>query len=147
MDGIGKKRTLIIVTSVIIVTLCFIIIGFYCYDNYYKVDISQFHYTFLSRIVDSPDSKYQISISILKSSQNSEDSYIKGDLHLVSNQRDVPKTIFWQKVNSSDINNKWINGLWLDNWVDVVWLDKETVRINNITVDIFKDVYDYRRNW
>lgn len=146
-----KKRTLRIVTTIIIVTLCLSLIGFYSYDKYYKIDISQFNYSFLSRIVDSPDGKYQISISIFKTSENSEDSYIKGDLVLVSKQIDIPskttKTVFWQKVNSSDIKNKWIDDVCLDNWIDVVWLDKGTVKINNITVDIFKDVYDYRRNW
>lgn len=141
-----KKRTVVIIASVIIVTLCLCLSGLYCYNNYYKIDMSQFNYIFLSRIVDSPDGKYQIYISVLKNSENSEFSYIKGNLYLVSKQGDAPKTIFWQKVNSNDINNKWVNGAWLDNWVDVVWIDKETVRINNITVDIFKDVYDYRRN-
>lgn len=151
MDGIREKRTLIIAISVIIVTLCFSIIGFYCYDNYYKVDKSQFHYTFLARIVDSPDNKYAISIEIYKTSKNSQDSYIEGNLELVSKRRGIPwktiRTIFWQKVKSSDINNKRIGNLRLDNWVDVVWIDKETVRINNISVNIVKDVYDYRRNW
>lgn len=146
-----KKRTLIILTTLITITLCLIIVGFYSYDNYYKIDISQFNYSFLSRIVDSPDGKYQISISIFKTSEDSEDSYIKGDLISVSKQLDVPsktiKTVFWQKVNSSDIKKKCIDDVWLDNWVDVVWLDKDIVKINNITIEIFKDAYDYRRNW
>jgi|GEM_PF-1611227 len=146
-----RKRIFVILTTTIFITLCLVITGFYFYNIYYNIDLSQFNYSFLSRIVDSPDGKFQISISIFKTSEDSEDSYIKGDLISVSKQKDVPsktiKTVFWQKVDSSDIKNKWIDDVWLDNWVDVFWLDEEIVKINNITIEVFRDVYDYRRNW
>lgn len=137
-----KKRILKIFAIILVVALCLGLIGFYVYNNFYRIDRSQFHYIFLSRIVDSPDGKYDISLEILRTTEDSEITYIEGNLIAKSQQRDIPstkvKTIFWQKVNSIDIK---------DNWVDVSWIDNETVKINNITVNIFKDVYDYRRNW
>lgn len=142
-----KKRTLRIIISVMIVTICLCLVGLYCYDKYYRIDTSQFHYTFLSRIVESPDGKHQVFITVYKDSENSEVAYIKGNLNLVSSQKDAPKTIFWQKVNSSDIDNRLINDMLLDNWVDVEWINNDTVKINNITVNIHKDIYDYRRAW
>lgn len=137
-----KKRILKIFAIILVVALCLGLIGFYVYNNFYRIDRSQFHYIFLSRIVDSPNDKYDISLEILRATEDSEITYIEGNLIAKSQQRDIPstkvKTIFWQKVNSIDIK---------DNWVDVSWIDNETVKINNITVNIFKDVYDYRRNW
>lgn len=137
-----KKRKLTIFTIILVVALCLGLIGFYVYNNFYRIDRSQFNYIFLSRIVDSPNDKYEISLDILRTTEDSEITYIEGKLIAKSQQRDIPstkvKTIFWQKVNSIDIK---------DNWVDVSWIDNETVKINNITVNIFKDAYDYRRNW
>jgi len=135
-----KKRILKIFAIISVVVLCLGLIGFYVYNNFYRIDRSQFNYIFLSRIVDSPNGKYAISLDIL--AEDSQITYIEGNLIAKSQQRDIPstkvKTIFWQKVNSIDIR---------DNWVDVSWIDNETVKINNITVNIFKDAYDYRRNW
>lgn len=137
-----KKRILKIFAIISVVVLCLGLIGFYVYNNFYRIDRSQFNYIFLSRIVDSPNGKYAISLDILRTAEDSQITYIEGNLIAKSQQRDIPstkvKTIFWQKVNSIDIR---------DNWVDVSWIDNETVKINNITVNIFKDAYDYRRNW
>lgn len=145
-----KKRILKIFAIILAVALCLGLIGFYVYNNFYRIDRSQFHYIYLSRIVDSPNGKYAITLDILRTTEKSETTYIEGNLIAKSQQIDIPsakvKTIFWQKVNSSDIKNKWIDDVWLDNWVDVNWIDNETVKINNITLNIFNDVYDYRRN-
>jgi hypothetical protein len=134
-----KKKFMFIIIAIV---LCIGLIGFSIYDNFYKIDLTQFEYDFLAQIVPSPDAKYTISIDIYRTTEDSEISYISGLLIRESDNVQIPDTlvkrIFWQKVNSNDIEN---------NWIDVTWLDNETVNINNITVNIFKDVYDYRRQF
>jgi hypothetical protein len=135
-----KKR----IFALIIVVFCIYIIGNNIYNTFYRIDTKQYKYSFLSRIVPSPDDNYQIVVLIEKTTEESEISYIKGSVvkKSINDSGEVSynhyKTILWQKQNSKDI---------VDNMINVEWISNEVVTINNITLNIHKDVYDYRRSW
>lgn len=137
--------------KITILLICVLMSGFFIgkliYNNYYKIDISPFEYIFLSRIVDSPDENYTIMVEIYKTTEDSDLAYIMGTLGTLETGKEYTdsKTIFWQKVNSNSIKEKTIDGLTLANWIDVNWLDNQTININEISLDI-NSVYDYRRD-
>ena len=66
-----------------------------------------------SRIVESPDKKHSVGIDIYKTTDNSDIAYIMGTVGTWAKGKGFTKdskTIFWQKVNSSSIKKKIING-------------------------------------
>lgn len=142
-----NKKYLVILALTFLVCL---LIYNYVYDHYYKIDFTQYKYSATSRGMMSPDKKHFLLVVIYKTSKSSDIAYIGGFMN--SNDKDgnyitQPKTIFWQKVNSSRIKTiKIDDGETLDNWIDdVSWINSQTVHINGISLNINKK-YDYRRN-
>lgn len=122
-------------------------IGNFIYNHYYKIDITPYTYTFLARIVNSDDKQHSVSVTIYKTVEDSDIAYIMGTLGSLDIKKDYSKnvkTIFWQEVSSESIKEKIINDETLANWIEVAWLDSQTVTINGMTVNI-NDIYDYRR--
>ena len=121
----------------------------FVHKNYYEVDTSPYKYIVSSTTVDSPDQKHNVYLIIYRTTQKSDTAYIMGYVQTYGegkkNAKDY-KTIFWQKIKSSNIKTITHHGVALDNWIDVTWIDNENVNINGISVNINRG-YDYRRDW
>lgn len=145
-DLMPKKKIILVSATVVLSGIIVFSIFTYIYDNYYKIDTSPFSYSFLARYGESPNGEYSASIKIYRTVKDSDISYIMGNVSRLDSHRNVidTKTIFWQKVESASVNNKKVNGMVLDDWVDFNWVDSQTVFINGITLNI-KNKYDYRR--
>lgn len=142
-----NRKTTVIFLAILLSIIAIFLICKIIYNHYYKIDLANYTYSFYSRAVQSPDKKHSISIIIHKTTQDSDTAYIMGILGASDNNGGYTKgtrTIFWQKVNSNSIKDKTINNVLLSNWIDVTWLDLQTVQINGITLNI-NNTYDYRR--
>ena len=141
-----RNRKKVFIIAVAFFLLAFVI-GTTIYNSFYKIDLNKFEYNFLSRIVDSPDNKHSIIINIHRTNKDAATSYIRGTLETTDNTNyKSSKLIFWQEVKTDDHQNKTINGLLMQDWVDVEWIDSQNVKINGISITT-KQVYDYRRDW
>lgn len=143
----NKKNVVVLISILLFITVSSLV-GNFIYSRYYKIDFTPYTYVFQSNIADSPDKEHSVSVTIYKMDEDSEIAYIMATLGSLDNNGGYSKnakTIFWQEVNSDSIKQKTINGETLANWIDVTWLNSQTIKINSITFDI-KDAYDYRRN-
>lgn len=138
-----SKKIIIVFASIVLLAGAFSIWK-YIYNTYYMIDTSPFKYSFQSGGGKAPDKKHSVVIDIYKTTENSDIAYIMGTLN--TSGSDEIKTIFWQKIDSSSIKEKTINGITFDNWIDITWLDAENVNIDGISVNI-NHGYDYRRDW
>lgn len=135
-----------IAMSIMIIVTCFFAAAA-VYNNLYKIDTSSLRYNFLARIVDSPDSQYSLSINIRRTAENSDVTFIQGHLYSSKDDHKNSRVIFWQKVHTAEIQTHQVDeSTVLDNWVDVEWVDSQTVMINHIEVNLGKG-YDYRRSF
>ena len=137
-----KKLILIVLILIVVIFTCYSL-----YNNYYKIDITNYKFSFLAHITESPDEKYRLSITIYKENKESNTAYIMANIRkLPENKQSQAKTIFWQEVESDTL--KYINkdGTTYDYWVDNFWINSETVSIKGIPLNINRDTYDYRRN-
>lgn len=76
----------------------------------------------------SPDKKYTITI-YLNNGGATTDFAILGVLK--NNKTKISKNIYWQYHCET---------------ANIEWLDDKTVKINNVTLDVSKDTYDYRNS-
>lgn len=89
--------------------LILLIVGYKIYNNkpVNEIDTSLCHIEYGVRYgLDSPDNKHTVIVDICKEDKSSNESYIKGEL-VVSKDRGyhVLKTIYWEKVASSEVSN------------------------------------------
>ena len=133
-----KRKVLIFLIIILIMSVTKV------YNKFYRIDVTDYRYNFQGQMIDSPDDKYQIRISILKLDENSKDAYIMGELvkkkyiepnNLLISDKNT-KIIYWDKVNSNDID---------DNILDIEWLDDSNIKIKDKVLNINYDKYDYRR--
>lgn len=140
------KNPKIKIISVIILVVVFSI-SYFIYNSYYKIDVSSFSY-FLTRLVESPDKQYSVKVDILKNPKENHSAYIMGTLGIrdEGGGYSIKSIIFWQKVDSSIIKEKTINGeVMYDFLIDADWVNEQTININGIQLNI-NDAYDYRRD-
>ena len=106
-------------------------------------DINNYKYNFQGQMIDSPNDKYHVRITILKVDEESKEAYIMWSLvkkiyiepnnFLISDKN--TKIIYWNKVNSDDIG---------DNIIDIEWLDDSNIKIEDKVLNINYNKYDYR---
>lgn len=111
------------------------------YDRYYKISLTSFNRSTLIGVAKSPDGKHEV--------KSDKRVYVEGN---PAEAKDGETAGYLLCVVTNTENQEYREILWLNNFssdhVTVEWLDNRTVRINNlITLDIYKDMYDYRRNW
>lgn len=131
------------------------------YNQFYRIDMSSLTIGYSGGEFDSPDDKYQMRMVIWLKEEDDSVAYIMGTLvtkvYLAENHTLISdknsKVIFWNRVNSSEYitytiaDNVNSNGKDVtDNFMDVEWLDEQTIRIEDITLNVKKEVFDYRRN-
>lgn len=78
--------------------------------------------------VESPNGNYKINAYISGGNATVAES-IRCELQY-NNSKLSPKNIYWQYRESS---------------ANILWLDDTNVKINSITLDVTKDVYDFRK--
>jgi hypothetical protein len=142
-----KKKKLMIIFTTLVLSLTVLFSTVYCvYNKFYKIDVRHFEFSILARAGNSPDKKHDIGIWIYRTTEENDISYIMGRVYKVDNNGDEKdgKIFFWQKVKTSSIMNKTVNGMVIDNWVDFNWVDAQTIYINGITLNS-NSTYDYRR--
>ena len=140
-----KRKVLIAVVIGLIISFG----GSFIYNNYFRIDETRFQWGFLSRLVNSPNDEYVVSVSLLRTEEYSDITYIRGVIQNLNepNPRMEPgRTVFWQRVETDSIGVKYVGDIILFNWVEVEWIDERTVEINGITVDINRR-YDFRRDF
>lgn len=115
-------------TKILIIVVLLLIPVYFIYKFFFSMSAlpnGEFLYQ-----VDSPNKEYTINIYVVSASATVADS-IRAELVFNDRISKRPKNIYWQYRQS---------------WVDVVWLDNVTVNINGITLDVRKDIYDFRRS-
>lgn len=133
-----KRKVLIFLIIILIMSVTKV------YNRFYRIDVTDYKYNFQGKMIDSPNDKYQIRITILKVEEDSKEAYIMGRLvkkiyiepnNLLVSDKNT-KIIYWDKVNSNDID---------DNILDIEWLDDSNIKIEDKILNINYDKYDYRR--
>ena len=133
-----KRKVLIFLIIILIMSVTKV------YNKFYRIDVTDYRYNFQGQMIDSPNDKYQIRITILKVEEDSKEAYIMGRLvkkiyiepnNLLISDKNT-KIIYWDKVNSNDID---------DNILDIEWLDDSNIKIEDKVLNINYDKYDYRR--
>lgn len=135
-----KRKRLIILFLILLIS----ILGIGVYNKFYRIDVNNYKYNFQGQMIDSPNDKYQVRITILKVDEESKEAYIMGSLvkkiyiepnNLLISDKNT-KITYWNKVNSDDIG---------DNIIDIEWLDDSNIKIEDKVLNINYDKYDYRR--
>lgn len=119
------QKTRKIFRRILLITLllCF---GYGFYYLFY--DMSNLPQGIFISSVNSPNNEYTVK-SYLYNGGATTGYAVR--VELINNKTDKTKNIYWQyKIDKSEI----------------VWLDNETVRINGIKLNIYKDRYDWRRH-
>jgi hypothetical protein len=129
------------------------IIGFWVYNSFFKIDLNQFHYDMCVMNSVSPDGMHQIELDIVGEVDELREE--KGKIVGEKNDTYYEYARLWYDptvdkngcTNWTDKNSKII--YWQKNCTDnqVQWIDNEHVKINGVTLNIYKDTYDYRRSW
>ncbi|MEW8974342.1 MAG: DUF5412 family protein [Tissierellaceae bacterium] len=133
---------------IVAIIAAIVFIGYNIYNNYYHIDTSNYRFSFLAHLEESPDEKHRMSINIYKENRESDTAYIMANItKLPRNREDKTKIIFWQEVKNDTLKHTTKDGIVYDYWVDNYWIDSETVSINGIQLNINRDKYDYRRKW
>ncbi len=128
------------------IVIVIIFISYSVYNNYYRIDITNYRFSFLAHLIKSPDENYRMGITIYKENKESDTAYIMADINkLPDNKKNLAKTIFWQEVKSDTLKHMDKDGTIYSYWVDNYWVDSETVSINGIQLNVNEDKYDYRR--
>ncbi|WP_376778008.1 DUF5412 family protein [Tissierella praeacuta] len=123
------------------IVIVIIFISYSVYNNYYRIDITNYRFSFLTHLIKSPDENHRMGITIYKENKESDTAYIMAGIHkLPDNEKDLGKTIFWQEVKSDTLKHMDKDGTIYDYWVD-----SETVSINGIQLNVNRNKYDYRR--
>jgi len=148
------KRKVKIISSIVLSAILVFLIHNFVYHHYFKQDITQFRYGFSAGSAISPNEQHSVHLVIKRAEMDSDVSYIVGWLNFAGNAHPYnngwaesePRIIFWQRVETDSINEKvFDDGLVIENWIDLEWMDNDTVYINGTNVNINRG-FDYRRN-
>lgn len=168
-----KRKVKIMIFVVLSAIIVFSVYTF-VYNHFFRQDITQFRYGFSAGSAISPDEQHSVHVVIERAERDSDISYIVGWLNFANNDypdnrwaSSEPRIIFWQRVETESIGYKildesdWYNeieswtsigsekddivGRVIDNWIELAWIDNNTVYINGINVSINRG-FDYRRN-
>lgn len=123
-----KKRKWIIPLAITL--CCFIaIIGLITYGVYWAFfDIQRIDGQEVITICESPDSSYTVT-AYLNSGGATTAFSVLGTVR--NNKTERERNIYWNyRCTTANIN----------------WVDDNTVNINGVTLDVRKDIYDYRRH-
>ena len=154
--------------GLIIMLISIIMLGVYgTYVTFYRLDFSRFS-VFFSPTAVFWQGDYQVIINLYKESHESEIGYLLGRVRAAQTSESFPlgearsleynldgtrryydmgRTIFWQRVQNESLVNA--GNYWgvTSTVISFYWVDDETVSINGIEVNIYRGMYDFRRDF
>lgn len=120
-----KKKTKIIIC---IFSILVVVIGLMAYGIHWAFfDIQRISGQEVIVSVDSPDGRY--TATAYRNNGGATTGYAVL-AKIIDNHTQKSKNIYWQYPCET---------------ADIVWLDETTVQINGISLDAWKDTYDYRK--